>query len=96
VSPEPAVTSSPSPAGEPVNSRFFYVPAVYNGINEECQTCCVAGLEEQLFSNDIISGDDMLPEEILYSSYTGKVMAWVLIDKKVNSNDNDKYFCKGN
>jgi hypothetical protein len=61
------MTATPSPAGEPVNSKFYYVP-----VSDDCPSCCVAGMEEQLFCNDIISGDDMLPEEVLYSSYTGK------------------------
>lgn len=59
---------SPSPAGEPVSSTFYYIP----GETEECSRCC-AGLEEQLFSNEryaSLHNDRHLHEDLLYSSYT--------------------------
>jgi len=63
------VPLSESPAGEPINSRFYYVPGEY----EDCRRCC-AGADELTFYNErfgIPEIEEPINEDyIVYNSYT--------------------------
>lgn len=76
-SPEPSGTT-PSPAGEPISSTFYYVAGGRDddggGRSDlyECTTGCYAGLDEELFHN---AKYESIQDDSAYSIYyTGNKM----------------------
>lgn len=65
--------TTPSPAGEPVSSTFYYVPGA-GGIDETSSPgrTCYAGLDEKSFYNARFSGDEF-DADAAYSTYTGEL-----------------------
>lgn len=57
-------TATPSPAGAPISSTFYYIP----GTDEFRGT--YAGLDEKSFYNQRVHPDDYM-ENMDYSTYTG-------------------------
>uniref|UniRef100_A0A182PZR7 Uncharacterized protein n=1 Tax=Anopheles farauti TaxID=69004 RepID=A0A182PZR7_9DIPT len=62
----------PSPAGEPIQSKFYYVPGELNGGGLECRDCSSAELADPDFESDMAHEENqsvvMLPEEVRHEA----------------------------